>query len=395
MDRRAKAPLTGTHDHYLFRHAASLRGWAARRQRPMIPLRAMFGKKKARKDLWATMTPYSLSERTEPLLRLTIEALEAASELCVSPGSDKSVEFRDQTDRWIRSLCEDAPKGYAIDRTREQYAQSAREFGMWQRDLVSSLEHDLVEAAREISGNAKQAMELGGDATEAFETLTYNLERAAESNTIEKIRDQVRRETSAARRILREQRAEIDRLKEEYTKAVGEMEKRVRTMESTGTMDHLTGTANRAALDFFLASLCRRASTGEGPFALAMLDLDDFKPVNDRLGHEAGDLALQHVVSHLRTSLGPGVYLARFGGDEFAIAYQGDAVRLANLLAKAAAALSTKPVEYRGQRFSVGMSSGVTAIQGDDTPSRALRRADAALLRAKQGGKNDVQTEAA
>jgi diguanylate cyclase (GGDEF)-like protein/PAS domain S-box-containing protein len=152
--------------------------------------------------------------------------------------------------------------------------------------------------------------------------------------------------------------------------------------------DSLTGLPNRALFNNRLeTALKRRRRTGQ-PVGVLFLDLDRFKPINDRLGHEAGDRVLRTTAQRLRDALRDGDTIARMGGDEFAVvveeaAGRDDLVRLAERLVQS---IDT-PVDLGDERVSVGVSIGIAVADNDlVTADDVLRNADLAMYRAKDGG---------
>ncbi len=157
--------------------------------------------------------------------------------------------------------------------------------------------------------------------------------------------------------------------------------------------DGLTGLLNRsAALDFLDSALQSARRSGEH-LALMFVDLDHFKALNDSLGHEAGDHLLCEVAARLRCALEGRVVAARLGGDEFLVLLPGlqphdDAAALAEEVLSGLC----RPLEIRGQVVRPAASVGVSLFpqDGDDTRS-LLHRADLALYRAKQDGRQAVR----
>jgi diguanylate cyclase (GGDEF)-like protein len=151
--------------------------------------------------------------------------------------------------------------------------------------------------------------------------------------------------------------------------------------------DPLTGIYNRRVLQDALSREMLRARREDGRLALAMLDIDDFKSINDVHGHDAGDEVLRRVAACGREVVRPGDTFARVGGEEFALLTPGagaeEALLVAERLRVAVAALDVLP--GRGVTVSAGLAAWpVDAVDGD-----ALRRAaDEALYRAKAAGKN-------
>jgi diguanylate cyclase (GGDEF)-like protein len=140
--------------------------------------------------------------------------------------------------------------------------------------------------------------------------------------------------------------------------------------------DALTGLANRAGL---AAELARRAGRGEAS-AVLLLDLDGFKPVNDRHGHEAGDAVLVEVGRRLAGLTPAGGFAARLGGDEFVLIVP---LRAGQRLAEDVHRAVTRPVLVGGQWVSVGASIGIAHAAPGSEASEVLHRADVAMYRAK------------
>ena len=156
-----------------------------------------------------------------------------------------------------------------------------------------------------------------------------------------------------------------------------------RQMRELADTDPLTGLPNRRVLADRLDQEIERADP-DTSFALALLDLDGFKPVNDQYGHGCGDLLLCEVADRLRAACGPNALPARLGGDEFAILVPaGSAISLAMVADHMLAAL-VPPYRIEGHVIRVGASIGVATWPGDGATSRDLfETADTALYAVK------------
>jgi diguanylate cyclase len=161
-------------------------------------------------------------------------------------------------------------------------------------------------------------------------------------------------------------------------------------MEKHGArLDPLTGVANRKSFDERFAQEIIRRAQGSGPLVMLLWDIDSFKLINDSYGHRAGDRVLQTVAGRFKTALRAGDFVARIGGEEFAVLLSGvglsEAVNLANEVRTSVEGLR---FHFRGAPVRVTVSCGVTELTSADAPEAAFDRADAALYRAKNGGKN-------
>lgn len=167
----------------------------------------------------------------------------------------------------------------------------------------------------------------------------------------------------------------------------------VHRAEYAANHDHLTGAWSRKAF-FEIATRERARSARDGkPLALMLIDLDNFKTINDSCGHHAGDLALQLVAERARGTLRAVDCVARLGGDEFAVLLPdtglGYAAGVGDKLRAAVCAAATALPAAPGQP-PLTLSIGVTVLAADETLQAAMARADAALYAAKAAGRNRV-----
>ncbi|GAB3855517.1 putative bifunctional diguanylate cyclase/phosphodiesterase [Dactylosporangium cerinum] len=152
-----------------------------------------------------------------------------------------------------------------------------------------------------------------------------------------------------------------------------------RLLREQATHDALTGLPNRALFNDTLDEAFHGAAI--------LVDLDDFKTVNDTLGHHVGDGLLVEVGRRLRAAVRPGDLVARLGGDEFAVLLPGAGDHAAGEVAERILAELANPVTTHGHLLSVGASVGVAERLADDDPQSLLRHADIAMYAAKQRGK--------
>lgn len=172
--------------------------------------------------------------------------------------------------------------------------------------------------------------------------------------------------------------------------AVAQRAKRLRLMVG---VDHLTGLSQRAPFVERVDEELSRARRRGAPMSVAILDLDGFKAFNDAFGHPVGDRALQHVASRLRASVRRSDLVARFGGEEFVVAFPETAVEQARLRVEhIRAELARMSIQVgRGEHRQVTVSAGVGSWPDDgDTFDAVLATADRRLFEAKRRGKNQV-----
>jgi diguanylate cyclase (GGDEF)-like protein len=164
-----------------------------------------------------------------------------------------------------------------------------------------------------------------------------------------------------------------------------------REMARQARTDPLTGLLNRRA---FLEEIERHASRlqrEEQPGTLIFVDLDHFKPVNDRLGHEMGDMVLRHTAALLRRTFRPGDLVARLGGDEFAVWMNGadhmTAAERAEFLRDAAPRELVEVTGPDGPRLSMSIGIASRAASESEPLDSLIRRADMAMYEVKRGGR--------
>jgi diguanylate cyclase (GGDEF)-like protein len=170
--------------------------------------------------------------------------------------------------------------------------------------------------------------------------------------------------------------------------APGDSGREQRHLERLATVDALTGLRNRRWLDEAFARQLARASRSNQPLSVLMIDIDHFKRVNDKCGPTVGDAILRRVAHTLAAGLRPQDLLARYGGEEFGVLLPGietvQAMAVAERLRQGIQAASDGAKELPGITVSVGVASA----RRDETVAALLKRADEALYRAKQAGRN-------
>ncbi len=155
--------------------------------------------------------------------------------------------------------------------------------------------------------------------------------------------------------------------------------------------DQLTGLPNRAALHERIERHLARALPDRQPMAFVLIDMDNFKTINDSLGHEAGDQVLSEVAHRIRACLAPGQILARVGGDEFVVLakdMRAGIPEVENLVGRIAGAVG-RAIDLHGRELYAAISMGISVLPGDGCDARTLmRNADTALHHAKASGRN-------
>lgn len=176
----------------------------------------------------------------------------------------------------------------------------------------------------------------------------------------------------------------------------GELKAANRELEKTAKVDALTGLANRRAFDAFLAEALKTGKRGGTPVALLLLDVDKFKLVNDRHGHQVGDEVLRYLGRLLRASVRESDLAARYGGEELMLVLH-DAPRqaAAERADRLRRAIAAKRVPAGGINLPITVSIGVAVYEPPagplSQPTHLIRAADLAVYAAKSGGRNCVK----
>lgn len=168
-------------------------------------------------------------------------------------------------------------------------------------------------------------------------------------------------------------------------------EKRIQEQQAKSLQDALTKLGNRAAFDEHFAKEIVRFHHKKFNLAISVVDLDDFKRINDTYGHTAGDKTLQVIANTLKKIIGDDAFIGRYGGEEFVLVFSDmDKVTVVNKLNILRKKVASLPFTFKNNRVSITLSIGVSLVQQDDNVHSAFERADDALYQAKKSGKNRV-----
>lgn len=192
-------------------------------------------------------------------------------------------------------------------------------------------------------------------------------------------------------RYLRRRQTDLERQIADRTADLRAANERLGTLAMT---DPLTGCANRRHF-MALAKELTLAAESEGPLSLAILDLDEFKRINDRHGHPGGDAALAMTGDVIRRNVRPGDVAGRMGGEEFALLMPGTTLTEAQKLTeRLREAIARETIDTGTETIGITASFGVAELQSEEDFSRFYARTDAALYAAKGSGRNRVESAA-
>ena len=280
--------------------------------------------------------------------------------------------------------------------------RAARELLDETRTAQRSLQAERAQARDALKDMVRQVLaELGelGSATGRFSDKVAGYAQAIEAaDSLDSLAAAVREMLDESRTVHDVVAGARDRLAAEHARAsalesrVLGLEAELRRLADEVSTDALTQVANRRGLaQAFTQETARVLRDGpeKAPLAIGLIDIDNFKKLNDSLGHAAGDVALQSLAARVKEWLRPVDHIARFGGEEFVLLLPATPVDEAQqALTRLQRRLSASLFMHEGQEVFVTFSAGVTAWRAGETVEAALARADEGLYEAKRTGKN-------
>lgn len=173
-----------------------------------------------------------------------------------------------------------------------------------------------------------------------------------------------------------------------------QLHQRIRAEQENALQDALTGIPNRLAYEKRAMEECARWKRYKAPLTMIVADIDHFKRINDRYGHQAGDKVIKVIAQLLQKQLRDVDFVARYGGEEFVMLLpETDMEGVCNVAEKLCAAVRACEFQHSGLRVPITVSLGLAQFAGNDTPSQTFQRADAALYRSKMKGRDQWQKE--
>jgi diguanylate cyclase len=272
------------------------------------------------------------------------------------------------------------------------------------KDLIykqSSLKKGLNDAKERLKEMLATFVGRLGDLTATTGEYHDKIERCAEKvskandiTELSAVLDEVMRETRVIQLNARRSHDELIDMKRRVDDAEKEVERLQDELSQASEMvriDPLTGALNRKGMDEAVEREVARTRRHNVKLCVALLDIDNFKKLNDSLGHKAGDEALVHLAKVTRETIRPQDTLARYGGEEFVIVLPETHIEDGvTAMVRVQRELTKRFFLHKNEKVLITFSCGVAELNDTETPTEAIARADAAMYLAKRAGKNRV-----
>ena len=254
-----------------------------------------------------------------------------------------------------------------------------------------TLQQESLQSGKDLDQVVKE--QVGGIATSVRDAQDLQLLKQDLASHLETIKGHMDRHLQDAEERFQESQQNETKLRkrlQEVEEETGVLRHKILEAQARSSMDSVTGLPNRAAYDERMQDEYIRWKRFKSPLVLMVWDLDDFKQVNDRFGHQAGDKALRVIGKILKKRLRQTDFVGRYGGEEFCILLANTPMDQAAVVAEQI----RKSVETSGFRsgnkpITLTISCGYSDFRDGDTPEMVFERADRAMYQAKSAGKNN------
>jgi diguanylate cyclase len=265
----------------------------------------------------------------------------------------------------------------------------------------SALKKSLVDAKDQIKQMLATFVDRLADFAEStsdyhdkIEICAGKISNAKDIVDLSEVLQEVMRETRVIQLNAQRSRDELNLMRSRVSEAEGEVQRLQEELANASQLvrhDPLTGVLNRKGMDDALDTEVARARRHDSQLCLAILDIDNFKKLNDSLGHAAGDAALIHLAKVVQEAIRPEDTLARYGGEEFVVILPGTPLENAvNAMVRVQRELTRRFFLHNNDKILITFSCGVAELQASETAMEAIQRADSAMYLAKRAGKNRV-----
>ena len=303
-------------------------------------------------------------------------------------------------DEWLRAQMERAEellKEPLDPRALREAEKGFREVAYRQGNLKNSLD-EAKNALKSMAGLLinrldELAVSTGGY-QEKFGAYANQIAQAGDVAELSVVIGSLVADTRGAQATMKRSRDELEEARREahaHEERVHQLEKELNEVGNLVKEDQLTSVLNRRGLEEAFTVEQARAVRAGVPLAVALLDVDNFKQLNDKLGHVAGDNALRHLAGILRDAVRPSDVVARYGGEEFVLLLPDTGLEEAGVvMARVQRILTRRFFLHQNERVLITFSAGVALLTTGESRDAVIARADQAMYSAKQSGKNRV-----
>lgn len=303
-------------------------------------------------------------------------------------------------DRWLHGQIEvvreiiDQPLS---QRSLDDAGRRLKEVLYKQSQLKASLFEARDAIKQMLAGFVNQLADFADTTSDYHNKIEVYADRISAANDISELESviaEVMRETHNVQLNAQRSHDELRSAQEKVRQAEGRIRELERELEATSDLvrhDQLTGVLNRRGLDDMFAKEMARTRRHASSLCVGLLDIDNFKKLNDSLGHTAGDQALIHLATVCRQTLRPQDSIARYGGEEFIILLPDtNLTEATHALTRLQRELTKRFFLHDNEKVLITFSAGVTELLAEDDQISVVNRADTAMYQAKQSGKNRV-----
>jgi diguanylate cyclase len=305
-----------------------------------------------------------------------------------------------EDDKWVQGQI-----GMVLDlfgqplniRSLDDVGQRLKEVIYRQSTLKKNLNEAKERLKAMLAGFVDHLATFSESTSEYHDKIEKCAEKISAANDLAELNDvieEVMRETRIIQLNAQRSRDDLNAMQARVDEAEQEVARLQNELAETSEMvrhDQLTGALNRKGLEETLDRELARAKRRQTPICVSLLDVDNFKSLNDTYGHQTGDDALVHLARVIRETMRPHDTLARYGGEEFLIILPDttlpDAV---SALTRLQREVTKRFFLHKNEKLLITFSAGVTAFRAEEQRTEAIARADAAMYQAKKTGKNRV-----
>ena len=303
-------------------------------------------------------------------------------------------------DQWvgaqINKLCEtiSKPLDLQVIEQAEHYLEEITQRQEIIRRNLSEAKLTLKKMVTSLITNIEELSDTTGGYQEKLEQYSEIISKTDDIKELNQLLVQIMEETKQMQKSALNYRNDFLAARAEVSLAqdkINQLETELQEMGEKVHEDHLTGILNRRGLDTAFERETSRSIRHETPLCFALLDIDNFKLLNDTHGHKVGDDALVYLVESVKDTTRPEDVVSRYGGEEFVILLPNTSLEEATqILSRIRRNLTKKFFLHENKRLLITFSAGIAQLQAGESQESVFKRADEALYRAKKGGKNQI-----